>query len=251
MLTRTAATPSPTRSLGVRPEWQSLAGLLSRIALTALPSIPAQAPRSSLGRLSSLAAVRVGRPRPARAAPPEGPGPPGPGPWWRSLARVPSRPSLAVTLRKKTQGLKMREGGEGRPGCFEAPSPVTRRPQFVSVSSWVFTAAIASGVGHLDCELCLRAVTEEGQEACKTQRWREENSCACARRMRLWDSPRALEPDDMYTASVFAYSNPARGPTVFTGVAASQSARRKRAMKLSVDGACMSLRAALAMVPTY
>jgi hypothetical protein len=51
--------------------------------------------------------------------------------------------------------------------------------------------------------------------------------CACARRKRLWDSSHALEPGDMYTSIVFVYttasvfSNPARGPTVFTGVAAS------------------------------
>ncbi len=50
---------------------------------------------------------------------------------------------------------------------------------------------------------------------------------ACARKLRLWDSSHALEPGDLYTTVVFVYttasdfSNPARGPTVFTGVAAS------------------------------
>ena len=56
-------------------------------------------------------------------------------------------------------------------------------------------------------------------EACKTQRLREENA--------VWDSFHALEPGDKYSSNVFVYttasvfSNPARGPTVFTGVVAS------------------------------
>ncbi len=63
------------------------------------------------------------------------------------------------------------EGGRRGPVLW-ARSPVTRRPHSASVSSWVFSAAIASGVGHRDCELFLCAVAE----ACTTQRLREENA---------------------------------------------------------------------------
>ena len=111
----------------------------------------------------------------------------------------------------KSHGLKMREGGEGR--CCSAPSPARivlillrfllelflppSRPGLVTVIAKFFFAPLPKRV-HRN---------------------------ACVRRMRLWDSSHALEPGDMYTAIVFVYttasdfSNPARGPTVFTGVA--------------------------------
>ena len=107
----------------------------------------------------------------------------------------------------------MREGGKGR--CCEAPSSVTRRPRLASVSSWVFSAAIAPGLVTSFAKLSLR-------------RCRSVYNSALARgEERLWDSSHALEPGDMYTTIVSVYttasvfSNPARGPTVFTGVVAS------------------------------
>ncbi len=52
----------------------------------------------------------------------------------------------------------------------------TRRPQFASVSSWIFFLLHRSGVGHLRvvCETFLCAVAE----ACKSQRLREEKAAA-------------------------------------------------------------------------
>ena len=79
----------------------------------------------------------------------------------------------------------------------------------------LFSAAIASGVGHLDCELFFAPLPKRG------------DLNACARRLRLWDSSHDLEPGDMHTSIVFDYttasdfSNPTHGPTVFTGVVAS------------------------------
>ena len=114
---------------------------------------------------------------------------------------------------EKAHGLKMREGGEGR--CCEAPSSVIRRPRLASVSSWVFSAATFRGWSPRFAKLFFAPLPKR------------VNLCACARRKRLWDSSHALEPGEMYTTIVSVYttasvfSNPARGPTVFTGVVAS------------------------------
>ena len=99
--------------------------------------------------------------------------------------------------------------------CRSALGPVSRRPHTFSVSFECFCAAIAPGFGHRVANFVFapspkRVVLN-----------------ACARRMRLWVSSHALEPGGMYTSVVFVYttasdfSNPARGPTVFTGVVAS------------------------------
>ncbi len=107
----------------------------------------------------------------------------------------------------------MREGGEGR--CRSALGPVSRRPHTSSVSSCVFFCRIAPGLVTSFAKLSLR-------------RCRSVYNSALARgEERLWDSSHDLEPGDMHTTIVSVYttasvfSNPARGPTVFTGVVAS------------------------------
>ncbi len=83
---------------------------------------------------------------------------------------------------------------------------------------------------------------------------------ACARRMLLWDSSHALEPGDMYTSVVHIHIRQHDGECLQQPRARSHGFYRsccfiahssKKAMEFTVDGACASSCAALAMVPTY
>ena len=82
----------------------------------------------------------------------------------------------------------------------------------------LFCAAIAPGVG---LPAGLRAFSFNAPLP------KRVDPSACARGLRLRDSSNAFEPGDTQTSTVFDYttasdfSNHARGPTVFTGVAAS------------------------------
>ena len=109
---------------------------------------------------------------------------------------------------KKTHGLK--RGGRRRPVLCGSQRRFTRRPRLASVSSWVFSAATFRGWSPRLRNFSLR-------------RCRSVYNSALARgEERLWGSSHALEPGVMYTTIVSVYttasvfSNPARGPTVFS-----------------------------------
>ena len=131
----------------------------------------------------------------------------------RFISRGCEMRTMCFVARKKTHGLKTRRAAKA--GAVRLA---------VSVNS---TSSSCLGVFlGIFCRHVPGLVTSFAKLSLR--RCRSVYNSALARgEERLWDSSHALEPGNMYTTIVSVYttasvfSNPARGPTVFTGVVAS------------------------------
>ena len=100
-------------------------------------------------------------------------------------------------------------------GAVGLGSVGTRRPRLPRCLPEYFLPP-RSGVGHLVCETFLCAVAE----ACITLRLREEKS-GCGTHPTLLSLVTCIRKFVSVYTTASVFSNPARGPTVFTGVVAS------------------------------